>query len=113
MTVPRTLTEATGLRYRKAVPDVPWRTTAARRTKTKTPACRPASPYPLIGGGLQSLPDARQNGANLAAQEDERRNGDDRDEGEDQRVFGKTLATLIAIQKSPKLRHAVLRCVLA
>jgi len=44
--------------------------------------------------------DLRKDGADLGAEEDEGDDRDDRDQGEDQRIFGKTLAFLIPAEGS-------------
>src|SRR6186997_3059023 len=48
---------------------------------------------------LDRVADGAQDLADLAAQEDEGDDRNDRDEGEDQRIFGKTLAVLVAMDE--------------
>src|SRR6476646_12242199 len=58
--------------------------------------------------GLDRVADVAQDGADLAAQEDEGDDRDDRDEGEDQRVLRETLAVLVTMERrdeSDELRH--------
>src|SRR5688500_15312917 len=93
---------------RRSPPPAPSIGRWVRRANEKAPAFRPA-PYSLLKETSDLGADVRQDGVDLTTEERDRHDRQDGDQGQDQRVLGQALASLVAgnqaVQVLEHLRH--------